>query len=492
MLTSKPKLFPLTTVAVALVASWSLGAQAQSLVELYDSARNYDANYLSSRLQFQAAQSVFEQRQALKRPTVSGTASLGSSFIDSGSRSDTDTRTSGVGTTLASSTTRSSSSTSSSQTEARLGVSAQHPLFNRPNEFTLAQAERQLTQADLVVKVAEQDLIVRVSQAYFDLLASQDNLSLLAAQKTAVQEQLASAKRRFEVGTATIIDTREAQASFDLILAQEIAANGDLAVKKSALEQLVGKTGITPLTVRKGALFSDIGESEQRWINQSEANPQLQSRRLDLEIARLETQKAQAGYLPTVALTASLTQALPAGSSSTSSVSTLSGVVASTNASTSTQSNSGQKTWPGNSTNASFGVQLNVPLFTGYAVQNRIKETLSLQDRVQKDLEGATRTVAQNIRSAFFKLRADQGQVKALEAAELSRQSAVASNLLGYQVGVGTNIDVLNSQSLLFQTRRDAARARYDVLVGGLRLKQATGVLSANDLKPINEQLSQP
>jgi outer membrane protein len=487
---TKPGLSPLTKVAVALVASWSLGAQAQSLVELYDSARNYDATYLSSRLQFQAAQSVFEQRQALRRPTVSGTASLGGSYVDSGSRSDTDTRTSGGGATLLSSSTRSSNSTSATQAEARLGVSAQHPLFNRPNEFTLAQAERQLAQADLAVKVAEQDLIVRVSQAYFDLLASQDNLSLLAAQKTAVQEQLASAKRRFEVGTATIIDTREAEASFDLILAQEIAANGDLAVKKSALEQLVGKTGITPHTVRKGVLFTDMGESEQRWIKQSEVNPQLQARRLDLEIARLETQKAQAGYLPTVALTASLTQALPTGSSSTSSTSTLNGLTA--NGASNTVSNSGQKTWPGNSTNAAVGVQLNVPLFTGYAVQNRIKETLSLQDKVQKDLEGATRTVAQNIRSAFFKLRADQGQVKALEAAELSRQSAVQSNLLGYQVGVGTNIDVLNSQSLLFQTRRDAARARYEVLVGGLRLKQATGVLSADDLQPINEQLSQP
>ena len=487
----KPGFFPLTKVAVALIASCSLGAQAQSLVDLYDSARNYDATYLSSRLQFQAAQWVFEQRQALRRPTVSGTASLGGSYVDSGSRSDTNTSTSGVGATLVSSSTRSSSSTSTTQSEARLGESAQHPLFNRPNEFTLAQAERQLSLADLAVKVAEQDLIVRVSQAYFDLLASQDNLSLLAAQKKAVQEQLASAKRRFEVGTATIIDTREAEASFDLILAQEIAANGDLAVKKSALEQLVGQTSITPYTVRKGALFTDMGESEQRWINQSEVNPLLQSRRLELEIARLETQKAQAGYLPTVALTASLTQAMPAGSSSTSSTSTLSGLTATNNASN-TVSNSGQKTWPGNSTNASVGVQLNVPLFTGYAVQNRIKETLNLQSKVQKDLEGATRTVAQSIRSAFFKLRADQGQVKALEAAELSRQSAVASNLLGYQVGVGTNIDVLNSQSLLFQTRRDAARARYDVLVGGLRLKQATGVLSAEDLKPVNEQLTQP
>jgi outer membrane protein len=133
-----------------------------------------------------------------------------------------------------------------------------------------------------------------------------------------------------------------------------------------------------------------------------------------------------------------------------------------------------------------------MPLFTGYAVQNRIKETLSLQEKAEKDLEGYTRTLAQSIRSVFYKLRADQGQVRALEAAELSRQSALDANLLGYQVGVGTNIDVLNSQSQLFQTRRDAARARYDVLVGGLRLRQAAGVLAPADLQPINEQLVKP
>lgn len=485
--------FFLSTLVAALAAGGPLGAQAQSLADLYDSARGYDASYLSARLQFQAAQSVYEQRQALKRPTVSGTAGLTGTYIESGTKSETSTATTGDLTNLqvASSVTQAGSSTTSNQAEARLGVTAQHPLYNRQNDITLQQAERSLSQADLAVKVAEQDLIVRVSQAYFDLLASQDNIKLLQAQKAAVQEQLASARRRFEVGTATIIDTREAQASFDLILAQEIAASGDFAVRKSALEQLVGKSGITPFVVRKDAVFPDLGDSEQRWIGLSEANPQFMVRRLDLEIARLETQKAQAGVLPTVSLSASLTRAMPAGSSSTSGYSNLNAALKSA-APYNTQATSSQTAWPVNSTNASIGVQLNIPLFTGYAVQNRIKETLSLQEKAEKDLEGFTRTVAQNIRSVFFKLRSDQGQVKALEAAELSRQSAVESNLLGYQVGVGTNIDVLNSQSLLFQTRRDAARARYEVLVGGLRLKQAAGVLATADLQPINEQLVQP
>ena len=131
-------------------------------------------------------------------------------------------------------------------------------------------------------------------------------------------------------------------------------------------------------------------------------------------------------------------------------------------------------------------MSFNVPLFAGFATQNRIRETLSLSDKARTDLEGARRTVALSTRTAFFGLVSGQGQVKALEAAELSSQSALDANKLGYQVGVRINIDVLNSQSQLFQTKRDLARARYDVLVGGLRLRQASGTLKPEDLQAIN------
>jgi outer membrane protein len=136
------------------------------------------------------------------------------------------------------------------------------------------------------------------------------------------------------------------------------------------------------------------------------------------------------------------------------------------------------------------GLALNLPLFTGYAVQNRVKETLALEDKARSDLDAVKRTVAQGTRTAFFGLQSGLSQVKAYEAAEASTQSALDANKLGYQVGVKINIDVLNAQSQLFDTKAKLAKARYDVLVGGLKLRQASGVLKDEDLQPINAQLA--
>jgi outer membrane protein len=132
------------------------------------------------------------------------------------------------------------------------------------------------------------------------------------------------------------------------------------------------------------------------------------------------------------------------------------------------------------------GVAFNLPLFAGYAIQNRVKETLALEEKARADLDMARRTLAQATRAAFFGVESGKGQVKALEAAEASSQSALDANKLGYQVGVRINIDVLNAQSQLFQTKRDLAVARYNVLLGGLRLRQASGSLTADDLNAVN------
>ena len=117
-------------------------------------------------------------------------------------------------------------------------------LFNRANDATIEQADLLLDVGRADLEAAEQDLIVRVAQAYFDVLAAQDSLAAEQANMKAISEQLASAKRNFEVGTATITDTREAQARFDLATAQEIVAENDLQTKRIALDQLVGRTGV--------------------------------------------------------------------------------------------------------------------------------------------------------------------------------------------------------------------------------------------------------
>ncbi|HEY4957733.1 MAG TPA: TolC family protein, partial [Caldimonas sp.] len=140
----------------------------------------------------------------------------------------------------------------------------------------------------------------------------------------------------------------------------------------------------------------------------------------------------------------------------------------------------------GYNTSASIGVQLNLPLYAGGAIQNRIKETIVLEERSRNDLEAARRAVTQAIRQAFYTLQSGTAQVKALEAAEGSSQLALEATQLGYRVGIRVNVDVLNAQSQLYQTRRDLARARYDLLLGTLRLRQASGRLTPSDVLAID------
>jgi outer membrane protein len=413
---------------------------AQDLQTLYQAARVYDATYLAALAQAQAADFRTAQVEALARPTLAATASSGLSRFDPP----------GLG--------------ARNTTNVQAALNGRYPLYNRANDVSITQARRSLvsTQADL--DAAEQDLIVRVAQAYFEVLAAQDALATARANKTAISEQLASARRNFEVGTATITDTREAQAFFDLATAQELAADNELQSRRIALDQLVGRTGVEPQPLRLPAeLPALLPADPEMWVAAGEeVHPTIRRARVGMEVAELETERARAAEGPTVDAVASVGPTYARG-------------------------NGAQ--FSGTSTSASVGVQLNWPLFTGGLTQNRIRETLALSERARNDLDAARRGVAQATRVAWFGVQSGQAQVRALEAAESSSQLLLEATELGYRVGVRVNLDVLNAQTQLFRTRRDLARARYDVLLGGLRLRQASGQLTAADLETINALL---
>ena len=435
------RLLPLSLILGAAMTS---PLRAQSLVALYESARSFDASYQSAKAQYEANLAKAEQARALLLPTVNLTGSASMGIIDN---------------------TLKASKQGSYDTQSATLVASQ-PLYRPANTASYEQGMKQVELARQQLSVADQDLIVRVSVAYFDVLASQDSLAFVLAQKTAVSEQLASAKRNFEVGTATITDTREAQARFDLVNAQEIAARNDLQIKKIALDQLVGKTGAEPRPVALPLSLPALSPDDvNAWVQQSETqHPGIRQSRVALEVAQLEVQKAQATLKPTLDLNGSYNLSQNGGSSTA------------------------DRFFRTNT--ATVSLNFSMPLYSGNAMQNRVKETLLLEDKARNDLEGTRRTVAQATRSAFFGVLSGQGQVKALEAAETSSQSALDANKLGYQVGVRINIDVLNSQSQLFDTKARLAKARYDVLVGGLRLRQASGALKAEDLQQVNALLS--
>ncbi len=439
----------LRLLAVLLGATLSTGARAQSLAELYEGARNYDANVLASRASLEAARLRFDQARGLRLPQVGLGVSAGRQVnATPDAPSQTDLRVNNYG----------------------VGVNGSQTIFNRQNDVTIRQAERVVDAYRADLDAAEQDLILRLSQAYFDVLAADDNLATARASQAAIGESLASARRNFEVGTATIIDTREAQARSDLARSTQIQAENDLATRHILLDQTVGRANVVPRRLALPLVLPPLVPANvETWVQQADAeHPAIRRARVGLEVARLDTEKAKAARLPTVQLTGSYTRGrndvVAAGSGYRFDYRT--------------PNNVGQ-----------VGIALNLPLFAGFQIENRVKETLVLEDKSQNDVEAARRGVAQTTRQIFYLVGSSSAQVAALEAAESSSLLSLEATQLGFKVGVRVNIDVLNAQAQLFNTQAQLAKARYDRIMAALRLRQASGSLTEADVAAVNALL---
>jgi outer membrane protein len=419
---------------------------------MYDAARGYDAGFISAKAQFEANLARANQALGGILPNIAVSVNH--------TKSDVQRQISGTD------AVRQDVAQLETKTTA---ASLVQPIYRPAAWATYRQGGRQLQQAAAQYEAAEHDLLIRVSQAYFDVLTSEDNFELVQNQKKAVSEQLASAQRNFEVGTATITGVRDAQARFDLANAQAIAAENELRTKRLALNMVVGMNDAKPKRLAKHpATIAAPKDDVNLWVSQAQASsPAVRQAQLAVEVADFEIDKAMSVHKPT--LDAQMTYGRTENLKGTA-------VPAIANPYT---------TW-----SPSVGLVLNVPLFAGFSGVYKVKEAYALKDKAQSDLESARRGTEQATRNTYFGLLAGLSQVKAYEAAEASSQSALDANKLGYSVGVNINIDVLNSQSQLYQTKRDLAKARYDVLVTNLKLRQAAGTLTPADLQPINDLLA--
>lgn len=424
-------------LSLALLALFASPVYAANLMEVYREAQQQDAAYASARAAFEASREKAPQGLALLLPSVNLSANTTYNDVDS--------------------------STSTRQYNSNgYSLSLTQPVYRKQNFVQYEQTKSQVVQAEAQLAVARQDLIVRVAQAYFDVLLAQDNVALAGAQKAAIGEQLEMAKRNFEVGTVTITDTHEAQARYDLTTAQEIAAQNDLEIRNRALQLILGKIP-AHLNALNGKLPLVLPEPNDmtKWVAQAEQqSPQIAIQRAALEIANQEVEKNRAGHHPTLDLVASHSQS----------------------------SNSSYLT-TGTVTSQTIGLQLNLPIYQGGSVNSKVREALANQEKARQDLELGNRQAALQTRQAFLGVTSGMAQVKALEQALVSSQSSLDSTRLGQEVGVRTNVDVLNAQQQLFTAKRDLSQARYNYILNQLKLKSAVGVLRDEDVEQVNRWL---
>jgi outer membrane protein len=429
-----------------LLALFASTAGAADLLDILRRAQVSDASYAAARASWQAAQEKIPQGLALLLPNASITGSTAYNDRQLHFRNGIDA--------------------SGRFNNNAIGVTVTQPLFRLQNKIQYDQAKVQVAQADAQLSAALEDLILRVAQAYFDILLAQDNVELAGAQKIAIGEQLAQAKRNFEVGTATITDTHEAQARYDLITAQEIAAINELEIRKRALQQIIGTEAppVAPLGPNLKLTPPEPGGMDE-WVQAALANSyQVQIQRAAEEFAVKEVERNRAAHYPTLDVVGSYTDS---------------------------GTGSGNQGGPGNDTRqGAIGLQFAFPLYQGGGVNSRVREALSNLERARQDLENARRNVALNTRQAFLGVTSGIAQVQALQSAVVSSQSQLDSTRLGQEVGVRTGVDVLNAQQQLYSARRDLAQARYNYILNILRLQAAAGSLDEADVAEVSRWLA--
>lgn len=424
-------------------------AFCEDLMQVFDLARKHDASILAADAQLRAAAPRLARAKGALLPTVNMAASSTRNHSDA---------------------TTSEGSRDGSTNANTVSLSLRQPLFNVAVSTDVAIAKVNEESAHFDYDLAMQDFILKVAQAYFDVLLAQDLLETKRLSKAAIYGQLDAAIRKFNAGLGIITDQEDARARYSLAEAEEVAAANDVRVFQLALQRLTGKPDSRPL---KGAAQSASGQilpgNLDEWLRLVGQHPTVKRAQLALDRSRLDTRRAKASGLPTVDFVGSMgsnrvngkagpLNSLPIGRSSASSI----------------------------------GVEVNIPLFSGFTQYNQVGETIILQDQAKNTLDATIRTAENAVERAYFDLQSALARSKALAAAEASSRSSLEGTQRGYKAGLRPNLDVLNAQAQLYQTSSDLDRVRYDVLLRSLRLKAAAGKLELESLAEINRMLVAP
>ncbi len=336
------------------------------------------------------------------------------------------------------------------------------PLFRRDRYLALSKADNEINQAATQIEGARQDLIIRISEAYFNLLSAKDNLEFAHAEVKSLSQQLEQAKLRFDVGLIAITDVQEAQAGYDSAIAKNIRAENDIDVSQETMREIIGEYigNVAILSNEMPLVNPEPLEIEQWTTTALEQNMEVNSTRYAAEVARQEIKIQNAGHYPTLDLVASHGYDTSGGRFGSSQIHT-----------------------------TSIGIQLDIPIYEGGLTSSRKREALERYEGSMQALEQSQRLAQRQTREAYLNVISGISEVKALRQAQKSTETALEATTAGFDVGTRTAVDVVISERATLNAKQNHSNARYQYVLNSLKLKQAAGILSIEDLTLVNNWL---
>jgi len=442
-----------SAVAAALVAALAgmpAAASARGFADLWRDAQQADAQFQAARYELEAARFEIPIARSALLPQVS--ISTGDTLVN-GTREQID----GIG---------SSVSIPLDYTARTRALSLRMPILNMDARARLNLGEAQVSSAEALYEVRRKDLATRLGRAYFVLLFTLEGVALAQAEVTAYEEALAFATRRLRGGEGTRTEVSEAEGRLDIARAELIAARDQEEIARRSLQVIVGVDTSSVVPPPGATQPLDFGAMRlEDWIARVDAkNPEVLARRTLTEVARREVKRAQAGHYPTLNAVAS------ASLSENDSVSTLN-----------TRYNQN-----------AIGLQLNIPIYTGGFVSASTDQAQVRVRKTDNELEAELNTQRVEARRQYLAVVNGLARIDAYEKAVRSSEVALEGTRFGVRAGTRTNLDVLNAQRQIFESRRDLAQARYTYLQAALFLQAVAGDSLDDVVESIDRALKAP
>ena len=352
-------------------------------------------------------------------------------------------------------------------------VTVSQSIFNFSSWKALDITKKQASIADIAYQYQGQTLILNTSVAYFNVLKALDALSFIDAQKKAIGRQLEQTRQQHQVGLVAITDVQNAQANYDLTVAQQVNALNELNNSIENLRQVSGRFYSSLATIDTKTFKTEEPTQINALLKQSEtSNLNLLTMKLNQDIAREQIKLAQSGYMPTASIDAStnLNKNERYGSYSSN------GAIGSHHS----------KSYSGNNY---VGVSVNMPIFSGGATMSQVEQAQHNFVSYSEKLESTNRSVINQVRSSYNNIASSISSIRAYQQAVVSAESSLEATSSGYQVGTRTIVDVLNATTQLYSSKRNLSDAKYNYLTSLLQLKYAVGTLTADDLVYLNNML---
>jgi len=347
----------------------------------------------------------------------------------------------------------------------QFGATIVQPLFRLDRWAGYAKGKLAAEIGELKLSLARQALLLEVAQAYTDVLVAREDVAAIRAQEKAMSTLRVQAAAAFQVGTATVNDALEADSRLDLVRADRIRSEGNLATAQARFESLIGSTHakLVPFARHMHASLPRPDDSVHwREAGVHHALPVLVAEK-KLAVAKQEVTRSIGAGLPGIDAVAGLDREKVTNN------------LFDTGSTVKTEQ---------------LGIQMEVPLYAGGGTRAQLRKARKLQVRADYELGDTRRKAGLSANNAYLGVKSAAARMHALEhgvtTAEMARRAAQA----GYEVGLRTIVERLDAEDRLAGARRDLVRAKADYLLARLQLSAAVGSLGIPEIEKANKILA--